>query len=168
MKKNLYRNKTNVDACKSFGKMRCFIEQYQSFFNSNIEELCSHDCPLECDRVAYKTSLSAADYPSLVYAEALRHNPVIRARFNNRTNVTRDELKANVLFLSIFYTDLSYKNVYEAEKMDIFDLVSNVGGTLGLFLGMSFLSFVEIIDLVVNICLEISKHNPNKIKIQTY
>ena len=41
--------------------------------------------------------------------------------------------------------------------MDIFDLISNIGGNLGLFIGISFLSFAEIIELfleTIHILLE--------------
>lgn len=65
--------------------------------------------------------------------------------------MTLEELRANLLDISIFYSELGYRKFYEIEKMNIIDLVSNVGGTLGLFLGMSFLSFVEIIDIFLNI-----------------
>ena len=33
--------------------------------------------------------------------------------------------------------------------MDFFDLISNIGGNLGLFIGISFLSFAEIIELLI-------------------
>lgn len=86
--------------------------------------------------------------------------------FNNRTNVTLEELRSNLLCISVFYSDLSYRKFYEIQKVDIIDLISNIGGTLGLFLGMSFLSFVEVIDLLLNVLFSFCQ--PHKIdKIQT-
>jgi hypothetical protein len=32
------------------------------------------------------------------------------------------------------------------------DLIANIGGTLGLFVGVSLLNFVEIIELIINLC----------------
>jgi len=34
-------------------------------------------------------------------------------------------------------------------KIEIVDLVSGIGGLLGLFLGMSFLSLAEIIEIII-------------------
>ena len=36
-------------------------------------------------------------------------------------------------------------------KILLTDLVSNIGGTLGLFLGISFLSFIELFELIIEI-----------------
>ncbi len=47
-------------------------------------------------------------------------------------------------------------------KIEIVDLVSGIGGLLGLFLGMSFLSFAEIIEMfleALSFFLQRSKNN---------
>lgn len=43
--------------------------------------------------------------------------------------------------------DLSLLEITQIPKTSMIDLISNIGGTLGLFVGMTFLSFVEILDL---------------------
>ena len=55
--------------------------------------------------------------------------------------------KKNHLALNIFYDSYSYTTIQEVAKMDILDLISNIGGTLGLFIGMSFLSFAEVFEI---------------------
>ena len=57
-------------------------------------------------------------------------------------------LKRNVLSLNIFYDDLNYMLVEEVPSIDFLTLISNIGGTLGLFLGMSFLSGLELLELL--------------------
>jgi hypothetical protein len=42
-------------------------------------------------------------------------------------------------------------------KMNGFDLISNIGGNLGLFIGISFLSFAELIELFIEIIYIIIK-----------
>ena len=51
-------------------------------------------------------------------------------------------LSKKTLKLNVYYDDLSYTSIEEQEKMNLIDMVANVGGTLGLFLGVSFLSFM--------------------------
>jgi len=51
--------------------------------------------------------------------------------------------------------------------MNISDLISGIGGILGLFLGLSFLSFVEILEFICQIiyyAIEICQ-NPNRTKV---
>lgn len=117
---------------------------------------CPEGCPQQCDSANFITSISVADYPSPVLLRALKENEKIGAQFANRPNdsdVTYEEIKRSVLSLVVYYDDLTYTSYSEVEKTSIIDLVSNIGGTLGLFLGMSFLSFVEIFDLLFQICL---------------
>jgi hypothetical protein len=45
--------------------------------------------------------------------------------------------------------------------MEIFDLISNVGGMISLFVGFSFLTLVEIIDAICKIFLHFSMPNQN-------
>lgn len=116
-----------------------------------MNEACPDACPLECDSSKFLISSSVLDFPSKVYANVLKNDWRIQARFNNRKNVSQDELKRSILAINIFYDDLSYKRYSQLEKWLIIDLISNIGGTLGLFLGMSFLSFVELIDLIVQL-----------------
>jgi hypothetical protein len=52
--------------------------------------------------------------------------------------------------------------------MDIFDLISNIGGNLGLFIGISFLSFAELIELFVEIICIILGKNGDKIVETTH
>jgi len=47
-------------------------------------------------------------------------------------------------------------------KMDFFDLVPNIGGNSGLFIGISFLSFAEIIELIVELLFIIMERNSVK------
>lgn len=159
------RNNTKVDPCQSFRDIECFIRNYGAFFNyGNINELCSNQCPPECNSVSYMTSVSASQYPSYVYGSYLRKNSMVMDKFNNRSNMTLEELRANLLAINIFYSELSYRKFYEIKKMDVIDLVSNVGGTLGLFLGMSFLSFVEVIDVFLNVLFSLfSKMTSSKV-----
>lgn len=149
----MFRNKKNVEPCQTLANISCFSFQYQAFFNGNLNELCSNQCPPECDSVFYIPSVSASQYPSKVYGSYLLKNPKIISKFKNRTNLTLQDLKDNMIYLSVFYQELNYRTFYEVSKMEIIDLVSNVGGTLGLFLGMSFLSFIEIVDLIFNILI---------------
>lgn len=66
-------------------------------------------------------------------------------------NMTKKELKSTIVYLRIYFDILEYEHINEIPKVNIIDLISNMGGTLGLFLGMSFLSFFEIFDLIYHL-----------------
>ncbi len=88
----------------------------------NVVENCSPYCPLECDSITYETSL-----------------------YSNKIDFK------NAVSFSIFYESLEYTLIDQKSKMDVFDLISNIGGNLGLFIGISFLSLAEFIELLIEI-----------------
>ena len=57
------------------------------------------------------------------------------------------------MFVSISYAKKSYDLIKQIPKMKAFDLVSSVGGTLSLFIGISFLTFVELIEILFEIAI---------------
>ena len=61
---------------------------------------------------------------------------------------TIDDARKNLLLVNIYYSDISYNYISESPYWTWTSLFSNFGGQLGLFIGMSVLSFIEFIDLI--------------------
>ncbi|XP_053396435.1 uncharacterized protein LOC123544907 isoform X3 [Mercenaria mercenaria] len=72
-------------------------------------------------------------------------------------------LKQNFLQLDIFYRQLSYEYISQHKAYDFFALICDIGGAMGLFIGASMLTIVEIIDLFL-IQLPIFKRKEEKQK----
>lgn len=56
-------------------------------------------------------------------------------------------------------------NITETPAITIYDLLPNIGGTMGLFVGISALSFVEIVEIVIEILTLLGKKLKNRKKI---
>ena len=59
----------------------------------------------------------------------------------------------NLISIDIYYENLEYTSISQLPKMDIIDLISNIGSNLSLFIGISFLSFAEIIEIIGEILI---------------
>jgi hypothetical protein len=68
--------------------------------------------------------------------------------FNSEQKVIEENLRENLIRANVFYPRLEYTLIKQIEKMLPFDIVSSVGGTLGLFICISFFTFVEIIQVI--------------------
>ena len=120
----------------------------------DVESICGDQCPLECSSSRYDSFVNTAEYPAPIYANSLMQNPLIQAKYASKlSELTYDSLKRNMIGISVYYGDLGYDQFDEMEAMSVLDTVSNIGGTLGLFLGTSFLSFAEIIDVIIQIII---------------
>jgi hypothetical protein len=92
---------------------------YRQFVDSLISnDSCSNYCPLECDSFTYETPI----YTELDYD--------------------------NQYSLIIYFEDFKYSLISQQPKIELFSLISNLGGILGLFIGFSFISLLEIIEVL--------------------
>lgn len=153
----------NVSFCGDLNEIFCDYKEFAAFYTENIHEKCGHKCPLECDTIKYPVSLTYLDYPSQTYYK----NLIESSRFKNLRHLSFQELKNKIIFLNIYYSEFQYKKIQEVEKMTIVDLIAGIGGTLGLFIGISFLSLIEIIHVTFEVIFLLFKKEINKNKVQT-
>ena len=67
------------------------------------------------------------------------------------------------IWLNIFYKQLSYEISTESAQVSLILLCANIGGYLSLFLGVSLLSFFELVQLCVEILLLRVQKSQNRI-----
>jgi hypothetical protein len=122
--------------CFTTNQTTCQSKHRTEFMRQNLFSEC--DCPQECEKVLYEYSLSFAEYPTKYYFEILRRHPTIQEKFNNKSKeITYDDLKSRIASVNIFYEELKETWITQEKKLLPHDLASNLGGTLGLFLGES-------------------------------
>ncbi|CAF1056474.1 unnamed protein product [Brachionus calyciflorus] len=80
---------------------------------------------------------------------------------NKRIPSTSD-IQSTVLMLSIYYDDLKYTNIVETPSMSLDTMMGLIGGQFGLYMGASFLSFVEILEMMINLGRLYAKYKNKK------
>jgi len=105
----------------------CIWNYRSNFFEKSLVEFCKEYCPLECDSVTYTSTV------------------------NQIPNIYNETYQLHLL---IFYNTLKYTSSTQNPKTEEFDLISNIGGILGLFIGCSFASFFEIVIEVIFILFQ--------------
>ena len=118
---------------------------------SNLSDFysdCINECPIECESSYFSLHPNFAKYPSYSYAEHLLLRDDIKAKFPY-SDPTMAQLSDSVLSLNIYYESAIYQRITETPQTTSITLISNLGGNLGLFLGVSLLSFVEIIEIFI-------------------
>ena len=128
--------------------------------DSSIIDLC--DCPLECKSSGYGYTISFAEFPThKYYTYASQSNilsPLISplipmAYYYGSDEILFNEISRSVARVVIFYDELKETRIEQNAKTKLPDLVSNIGGTLGLYIGLSFLSLVEIFEILLQILI---------------
>jgi hypothetical protein len=151
---NIYRDSSYCDSIQEF---KCVDDARASYLNDQSARLCLDSstkmpsCPLECDSVGILQTYSRSRYPSTYYTNYLRRQTNLLTRFPLGTPNTDNYIQKNIVMLNVFYSDISTTRIEETPAMT--DMVGNVGGTFGLFLGMSLLGFVEIVEIIVDLTI---------------
>jgi hypothetical protein len=86
-----------------------------------------------------------------MFVEYLQNNEMINYHLKNHSlPITYEVLRDNTLAVRIYFEDTSYVYITENPKTVLVDLIATIGGILGLFLGISVSSYMEIIQIALD------------------
>jgi hypothetical protein len=137
-----------ANVCANTTQINCLNKQTQVFYKYvSLYGRCYHDCPYECYHVDYDLRVTTVMYPTGYYANLLAQgdafNDVVNryAKLDGKPNVSYignfSELRDSIAKIQIYYDDVSLYEIDEIPAMSFEAFLGNIGGTLGLFLGMN-------------------------------
>uniref|UniRef100_A0A8C0QLW2 Uncharacterized protein n=1 Tax=Chelonoidis abingdonii TaxID=106734 RepID=A0A8C0QLW2_CHEAB len=95
-------------------------------------------CRTPCDMVRYGKELSMVKIPSKASAKYL-------AKKYNKSE------QDNVLVLDVFFEALNYETIEQKKAYEVAGLLGDIGGQMGLFIGASILTILEIFDYLYEV-----------------
>ena len=143
----------HVEPCVKYSN--CYLEHFKNF---DYEAKCA-ECPIECEKIAFNTLKESAHMQENAFLEF--KDKLIQKGYDI-INKSDADLRKELLKLYIYFETMEQTEINQSPHTTVTDLISNVGGTLGLFLGVSIISFVEIGELIVKISLILMKRCINK------
>ncbi|XP_067950607.1 acid-sensing ion channel 1C-like [Watersipora subatra] len=116
-----------------------------SYYDSYSKTACVDEC-----RVGYIVKkCGCRDF----YQPPLNNSDVCNLKVLLECRYTADNLVAdyrnNHILLTIGYSEMTYELVTEIDLYTVYDLIANLGGTLGICIGGSFLTMAEFIEFAV-------------------
>jgi len=113
---------------------------------------CDHLCPLECESTQYRISESKFSLDDYSNSEnySLEKIPVVEKKLNVTVNST-EEFNKNYLAINVYFDSLKYTKISQTPKTSLSALVSNLGGSTGLFLDLSFMSACRAVEFFLGV-----------------
>ncbi|CAG5135863.1 unnamed protein product, partial [Candidula unifasciata] len=155
--KMLNVDKTTINAnrslrlCESFEEYLCELTVEDQFLKSELG--CGERCPPACDRTTFDTVVSSALWPSDLtsksFLKTVNGSLVQNMSFTNSNSFERF-VQSNFLRLEIFLNSMEFKEFTTQAKYDWNLLLGTVGGLLGLWLGFSLLTAMEIVEVLID------------------
>jgi len=125
---------------------KCVRDFLIEFKKKDPYEMCSQYCPLECDSISYTVIPYSEQFTSTGLIGSLSKSENGLEKFT-----TYEQVKKNYITILVYYKDMKYTLISQEPKTRLFTFISSIGGIFGLFLGISFLSFLEIFEMLFEI-----------------
>ncbi|CAL8287890.1 unnamed protein product [Boreogadus saida] len=119
----------------------CTPEQYKDCAEPALAKLSASEssncmCRTPCNMTRYNKELSMVKIPSKTSARYLEK------RFNKSEKYITD----NILVLDVFFEALNYETIEQKKAYEVAGLLGDIGGQMGLFIGASILTILELFD----------------------
>jgi len=124
----------------------------QFLSNFDVDICTTYYCPLECD--SFSLNIETKSQAILAYGN------VTDNYFHSQLKTYQDVYKS-YFGIYVYYEEFKYSFIKQNPKMEIFDLLSNIGGTFSLFLGLSIFSFLELFEILANLMFNFIFYNYN-------
>ncbi|XP_026876077.1 acid-sensing ion channel 1C isoform X2 [Electrophorus electricus] len=124
----------------------CTPEQYKECADPALDYLVEKDskycvCLTPCNMTRYGKELSMVKIPSKASAKYLA----------KKFNKTEQYIGDNILVLDIFFEALNYEKIEQKKAYEVAGLLGDIGGQMGLFIGASVLTILEIFDYLYEV-----------------
>lgn len=110
--------------------MQIFNMTQSKAVRDEFTEKCKEQCPKECNTTHYETKITKELFSA----------------------ISKSELSRAIQF-DVFYEEKYYLGTIQYPKTSVFGLVSSVGGTFGLFIGLKFLTLVEFLEYLIELLI---------------
>ena len=127
-------------------EMKTCAKNYLNFLDSKLLFYCNKYCPLECDTYSYDFVLNTQS--KTLTGKIIADTSNVGFGFKYPEFNTYDNYSRTFFGISVYYEELKYTLIKQEPKIELFGLISNIGGTLGLFLGFTFITVLEIFEYI--------------------
>lgn len=124
----------------------CTPEQYKECADPALDFLVERDndycvCETPCNLTRYGKEMSFVKIPSKASAKYLA----------KKFNKTEQYIAENILVLDIYFEALNYETIEQKKAYELAGLLGDIGGQMGLFIGASILTILELFDYLYEV-----------------
>ncbi len=153
-------------------KIEC-ARNTRNLVNRNTTLMQACQCYPPCDEVQFDVSYSLSKWPASGYEgdaayhdvffiqyfkERFRDTPKFEdvdeyfSRAENESSSAREQTMKNFARLNVYVADSNVMKTQEGRDYELTQLVSDIGGQLGLWVGISVITLTEVLELVGEVC----------------
>lgn len=132
----------NSSACLSLEQHDCIRDVEAKYKARRLD--CVSKCPQPCLENVFSFTVSSARWSKAF-------NERIKKRYKRKNSLNSAIASENYVRLQIFFEDLSLAKTINEESYKIENLLADIGGQLGLWIGVSVLTVVEVLEFLTTL-----------------
>ena len=144
--------------CHSLEELECIHGVNSDFKNHKLG--CEGECPTPCIQESFIHSIMTAKLTS-------KEKETRKEKDFGDKNETDFVFEDNFLRVKIYYDELNLQKIEESTYYGLESLIGDIGGQLGLWVGISILSIAEFGELLINLCIVAMRKYQDKKKGET-
>ncbi|ESN94081.1 hypothetical protein HELRODRAFT_180249 [Helobdella robusta] len=134
----------NESICDYFEENSCVVTVIGDYYVGKLNDTILCSCPPMCNEINYETSITGSRFSRYIF-------DVIKKRMAE--NETQEDFQENAVVVRIYFSSLQYTKITTVVAYSVMALLSDLGGTFGLLLGSTFLTLVEVFELLWDLFL---------------
>ncbi|XP_076814935.1 bile acid-sensitive ion channel-like [Clavelina lepadiformis] len=144
-----------VEECNALQILDCAGEVESQFMSKITMSKCG--CVTPCEFVTYETKVTYSTFPSVQIGQHLispNNLKVVKLSTGRDFTKAIEEVsvyRENYLMLDIYFDSLSDREIIQSKSVSEISLICDIGGLLGLWVGISFVTVFEFFQLFVAI-----------------
>lgn len=154
-RREIKNNETVIEECDESNRtvIACMATVKRQFFSGSLE--CVRACKPPCREVVFHTTYATGSWPGDNFKRALVAGLRRNLAGNNKTvspeSLTAEYISKNYMRLEVYFETFVEEVVRTKPAYDWNRLFSDIGGNMGLWLGFSVMTAVELLELLFDL-----------------
>ncbi|XP_033634754.1 amiloride-sensitive sodium channel subunit gamma-2-like isoform X2 [Asterias rubens] len=146
-----YRYDDSIPLCVDATQDACLDRIEELYLDGDLD--CN--CTSPCRELGYDVTVGQARWPNekfkpFLYTSVRNFSEDLERDIDGESDP--DFLEKNVLKINVYFDKLEYTTIYQEKAYDEIALLSDMGGNVGLWIGVSVLTVFEFIELAYDLC----------------
>jgi len=158
-------NNGKYTACNLEQWAKCGLDAYLAWYAEFTDPRATESscvCGTPCSEIRYEAQVSSSSV-SKSYAKGMWNNPYIRGFMENTLSIpsmdivynSSQDILDNLMVVDVLFTSMQKSEIREITTYAFSNLLGDIGGVLGLFLGASLFTILEFFQFLM---FSINKH----------
>ncbi|XP_019640448.1 PREDICTED: uncharacterized protein LOC109482193 [Branchiostoma belcheri] len=111
------------------------------------------DCPEACSETVFTSTVGFGEWPAPLYAETFIDDMKDKKGTGFGNLGTAAEIREGFIQVTVYFENMNIEHIYETPSYEVENLLGDIGGQLGLWMGISIMTVIELAEFLTDVVL---------------